>query len=78
MNEENLDEIKDKRNNLAKQIETLIQNFTNKTNYIVEKISIDYKNTDAGLIPKDPAVRISIRLGGMDNQAMKLENSENL
>ena len=75
MEQDILDAIKDKRNKLAYQIETLIQDFTNTTNYVVEKISVDYKNIDSGLIPRDPAVRISIRLAGVDSQASKAESS---
>jgi PIN domain nuclease of toxin-antitoxin system len=67
MEEDILNEIKDKRNKLAYQIETLIQDFTNTTNYVVDRITIDYKNLDSGLVPRDPAVRISIRLAGMDS-----------
>lgn len=65
MEQDILDAIKDKRNKLAYQIETLIQDFTNKTNYIVEKIAVEYQNEDSGLIPRDPTVRISIRLAGI-------------
>jgi hypothetical protein len=73
MEEDILAAIKDKRNQLAYQIETLIQDFTNTTNYLVEKISVDYKNIDSGLIPRDPAVRISIRLAGVDSSAANAE-----
>lgn len=66
MEEDILNAIKDKRNQLAYQIETLIQDFTNTTNYVVDKIAVDYKNIDSGLIPRDPAVRISIRLAGVN------------
>ena len=61
-----IDEVKKKRNDLAYQIETLIQDFTNKTNYIVDKVIVDYTTTNSGIVPKDPSVRISIRLG-LDN-----------
>ena len=71
MEEQILNVIKDKRNKLAYQIETLIQDFTNTTNYVVEKISVDYKNIDSGLIPRDPAVRISIRLAGVDSSTSR-------
>lgn len=63
MDEAELDKVKKKRNDLAYQIETLIQDFTNKTNYIVEKMAVEYKNSDSGVIPKVSNVRISIRLG---------------
>ncbi len=67
MEEDVLKDIKDKRNKLAYQIETLIQDFTNTTNYVVDRITVEYKNLDSGLIPRDPAVRISIRLAGIDS-----------
>ena len=63
MEEEIIEQVKKKRNDLAYQIETLIQDFTNKTNYLVDKISVEYKTKEVGLIPKDPAVRISLKLG---------------
>lgn len=44
-------------------MEMLIQDFTNKTNNIVEKINVEYKDSEKGVIPKDPTVRISVRLG---------------
>lgn len=75
MEQDILDSIKDKRNKLAYQIETLIQDFTNKTNYVVEKISVDYKNIDSGLIPRDPAVRISIRLAGVNDASPQKEQN---
>ena len=63
MDEKMIDELRKRRNDLAYQIETLIQDFTNKTNYIVDKVAVEYKNTSTGLVPKSPSVRISIRLG---------------
>ena len=68
MNEEKIVDIKRKRNDLAYQIETLIQDFTNRTNYLVDKITVEYQNT-GGLIPKDPCVRISLRLGVEESQS---------
>lgn len=63
MEEDIIDQIKKKRNDLAYQIETLIQDFTNKTNYLVDRITIEYKTKETGLVPKDPQVRISLKLG---------------
>jgi hypothetical protein len=67
MREAKIVDIKKKRNDLAYQIETLIQDFTDKTNYIIDKITVEYQHT-GGLIPKDPIVRISIRLGIEESQ----------
>lgn len=68
MEDEVIAKVKEKRNQLAFQMETLIQDFTNKTNYIVDKITVEYKTSAAtgGLVPRDPSVRISIRVGGLD------------
>jgi hypothetical protein len=44
-------------------METLIQDFTNKTNNIVEKINVEYKDSDKGVILRDPTVGISVQLG---------------
>jgi hypothetical protein len=63
MDEKIIEEVRKKRNDLAYQIETLIRDFTNKTNYIVDKVAVEYKNTNTGLVPKSPSVRISIRVG---------------
>ena len=63
MEDEVIDKVREKRNQLAFQIETLIQDFTNRTNYIVDRIEVEYKTTGSGVVPKDPKVRISIRLG---------------
>lgn len=67
MEDEVIDKVKEKRNQLAFQIETLIQDFTNKTNYVVDRIAVEYKTPAAtgGLVPRDPSVRISISVGGM-------------
>ena len=70
MDDAEIEKVKKKRNDLAYQIETLIQDFTNKTNYIVERMAVEYKNADSGVVPKVTNVRISIRLG-MDDSVVK-------
>jgi hypothetical protein len=59
-----------KRDDLAYQLETLIQDFTNKTNYTVERIEVEYRDP-AEPRPRVSSVRISVRLGVLHPEIRK-------
>lgn len=56
-----LDEIKKKRNELASQIEKLFEDFTEKTSYHIDKITVEYAPPKKGIFQQDPTVTLSIK-----------------
>ena len=68
-----LDEIKKKRNDLAYQIEKLIEDFIEKTSYHVDEIAVEYDYSKKGIFPKDPTVTISIKSAASDSPEKKVE-----